>query len=34
MFPVFWGATGGVGIVLSPDQVRVFQGAPVYRPYE
>jgi hypothetical protein len=34
MFPAFYGASeGGVGVNLSPGQVRTFRGSPVYRPY-
>ncbi len=33
MFPAFYGTTGGVGIEVSPTQVAIVRGAPVYRAY-
>jgi hypothetical protein len=33
MFPLYFGATGGVGIVVSPSQVRVFQRSPMVRAF-
>lgn len=34
MFPVYYGGSeGGIGVNLSPGQVRTFRGSPVYRAY-
>ncbi|MEM9696269.1 MAG: M43 family zinc metalloprotease [Myxococcota bacterium] len=33
MFPVYYAATGGIGITVSPTQVEVVRGAPVYRAF-
>lgn len=33
MFPAYYGTTGGVGVTVTPTQVTIVRGAPVYRAY-
>jgi len=33
MFPVYWAATGGIGVTASPTQVRISRGSPILRAY-